>query len=1148
MPDKEQAPNPFLNAMQFPSAFSAFPGHPDPRLWDPASRLHPSLHPPPPIPTSTPGNFDPASTAALLGLHGPRPGELPPSHPLSPTSAYLALHSSPTSSLRLPSHADYLSAAATAQRLGELQQQAAQASIEASMSLDASRLGSPSLRASLNRANRKRALSASPYSDLDLMIRFSPTSLLLTGSRSSSTSGSYGHLSAGAASPSLLHPALQSAHLQQLQQLQSHIMRSAELRSSPFLSPQNSLLHSSPALHSQQTGYFPIFGTSGSPFSPPTGAGKDPKEEERKVATKPESSSNVVSSTMDDDDKTAIKMETGATASVPRDMGEEKDEPDFIETHCHWVDCDREMGCNDELVKHIANDHIHANKKTFVCQWRECSRQEKPFKAQYMLVVHMRRHTGEKPHKCTFEGCWKAYSRLENLKTHLRSHTGEKPYMCEFPGCTKAFSNASDRAKHQNRTHSNEKPYVCKAPGCTKRYTDPSSLRKHVKTVHGVDFYAQGGHKKHKGNEHDEMEERRWGMMEGGCHPNMSPMTPNSNGSGSPKIKTELPVSPGSYSDHSNHAMSLAGMGHYRGHDNLPISDNNVSTTNDALDTGDWELPGEEADIDIAVAAAIGVGGDGMSEASLRNNVMAQRIRNKMGPRVPNIPRRGQTAVMGEINKSIEKMSIGEMGNGKGMKQSRQPSGPPQTTALMQPNRRDSNWTVSTEGYGSMRSNTSTSRRCSELSQMSAVSGRQTMQSPAWDPISPGSSRRSSEAGGARMSPVMSHHLTKLHKKALAAGTTSSLAQSHSSMSMAGDLMTSGGFAPVHNSANAAMEDAAGRRMSDPVRPLDRNYGVNGSLSRHRSYSNLGGAPTRQPLHGAVVRGQEGMMGGQQYQQGMYGNMRQQQQQQQQYNTRGYPQQGQFQQGQWGGGGMGGYGVAQQQGAMPAYQAAAGFQAGYGQQTVAAATAAAGSAGQANFQQQQQQWQQQQGQYGQQQAWGQQQMGWGQEQGQQWAGQHSWAGGAAGATSPRAAATAPNPNMYPMVPQQQQQPMAKVEAAKRVEAPKAAVTTGEGMQPEAYQRTLEYVQQCQSWSSPTNPDYTGVMSPDSSSVKGAAGNKQKSSPGHSGDSQAMPPPSRPPPIGEPSKPVQEGGNMVIADMSSSLNTLMEENRYLHMMQ
>ena len=49
----------------------------------------------------------------------------------------------------------------------------------------------------------------------------------------------------------------------------------------------------------------------------------------------------------------STQMETGATASVPRDMGEEKDEPDFIETHCHWVGCDREMGCNDELVKVI---------------------------------------------------------------------------------------------------------------------------------------------------------------------------------------------------------------------------------------------------------------------------------------------------------------------------------------------------------------------------------------------------------------------------------------------------------------------------------------------------------------------------------------------------------------------------------------------------------------------------------------------------------------------------------------------------------------------------------------------------------------------------------------------------------------------------
>ena len=142
---------------------------------------------------------------------------------------------------------------------------------------------------------------------------------------------------------------------------------------------------------------------------------------------------------------------------------------------------------------------------------------------------------------------------------------------------------------------------MCKAPGCTKRYTDPSSLRKHVKTVHGAEFYAS---KKHKGMDYDQDSEKRFRDVDGTCHP-MTPMTPHSNGSGSPKIKTELPVSPGEYGagENSNHsAMSLTMGHHYRpGHDTLPISDNNVSTTNDALEAADcWDVPENEADLDVS--------------------------------------------------------------------------------------------------------------------------------------------------------------------------------------------------------------------------------------------------------------------------------------------------------------------------------------------------------------------------------------------------------------------------------------------------------------------------------------------------------------------------------------------------------------------
>ncbi|XP_072816917.1 zinc finger protein GLI2 isoform X2 [Vicugna pacos] len=363
--------------------------------------------------------------------------------------------------------------------------------------VDVSRFSSPRV---TPRLSRKRALSISPLSDasLDLqrMIRTSPNSLVayINNSRSSSAaSGSYGHLSAGALSPAFTfpHPINPVAYQQILSQQRG--LGSAFGHTPPLIQP-------SPTFLAQQPMALASINAMPTQLSSNSNCLSDANQ----------SSESAVSSTVNPiviHKRSKVKTEAeGLRPASPltltqeqlADLKEDLDRDDckqeaevvIYETNCHWEDCTKEYDTQEQLVHHINNEHIHGEKKEFVCRWQACTREQKPFKAQYMLVVHMRRHTGEKPHKCTFEGCSKAYSRLENLKTHLRSHTGEKPYVCEHEGCNKAFSNASDRAKHQNRTHSNEKPYICKIPGCTKRYTDPSSLRKHVKTVHGPDAHV----------------------------------------------------------------------------------------------------------------------------------------------------------------------------------------------------------------------------------------------------------------------------------------------------------------------------------------------------------------------------------------------------------------------------------------------------------------------------------------------------------------------------------------------------------------------------------------------------------------------------------------------------------------------------------
>ena len=268
------------------------------------------------------------------------------------------------------------------------------------------------------RLGKKRPLSISPLScssvNIDALVRGSPTSLIgyLAGSRSSSA-GSFGHLS-----PSLytINPANFPSYNRPVISLAKAVHPTATSLPAPNLAllrqTSATAAGSNQGGASQRQQRTVKLEEAQSQCSRHTHSQSSQEgDSEGEVTTTDTSATATNYSTI-----TESEFKKGERGGAGSGFESAQSRPGYKPSRiyysypaaeqphnnrCRWRDCSKQCESLDELVRHVNSDHIYQDsKREFVCYWEGCVRDKRSFKAQYMLLVHMRRHTGEKPHRC----------------------------------------------------------------------------------------------------------------------------------------------------------------------------------------------------------------------------------------------------------------------------------------------------------------------------------------------------------------------------------------------------------------------------------------------------------------------------------------------------------------------------------------------------------------------------------------------------------------------------------------------------------------------------------------------------------------------------------------------------------------------------